>query len=152
MKVPLFAMTILGLSLIAYGMFSLLRNNPEVRAQVMQHLPPEYQVQLTNLLNTNIDLSRATSLGGFDPTATCTGPSQDPTNCKPGQNGLPPNQLPHQVTYPKDSLPPNPAGTEPKKEYDPATAGLGDTMKELGNIKKNQQETKKALDDLMNEK
>lgn len=146
MKLPLFAMTVLGITLVAYGLFSLLRTNAEVRAQVMQQLPVEYQVKLTNILNNPIDLgNRASTVEAIDPTATCTGPA-GPQKCVPGA----PNQTIHTIVQPRPT-PPSAAQAEAKKDYDPATASTADTMKELGNIKKNQEETNKALDEIMKE-
>ncbi len=146
MKLPLFAMTILGLSLIAYGVFNLMQKNPEFRAEVMKLLPAEQQVQLTNLLNGNIDLgNRAGKIEAVDPNATCTGPTPSP-NCNPPGGQPAPGQA---------APPPAPAGTPtPPPAPSPGTMPGSPTeaLMQLKDIKKNQEEAKKALDQLMEEK
>jgi hypothetical protein len=85
-KVPLFAMTLLGLALIAYGLLSLLRSNSSARSEVMKRLSPENQVKLTHILNTTVDLGgHYTAIDNIDKpavnTGTCTAPTNGKENC-----------------------------------------------------------------------
>ena len=135
MRVPLLAMTVLGIALIGYGFYNLLQKNPEFRAEIMKHLTPEQQVQVNNLLNTAFDIGRRSAkIDAPDPRATCTGPSQT-MGCKsPGGNPLPNQQMP----------PP-----QEKKEFDPSKATAADTFNELKNIKEQRKAEQKVLDDIM---
>jgi len=82
-RIPLVTITILGLALIAYGLLSLLRNNPVVRAEVMKRLSPDNQIRLTNLINKSHDLtggySRLKNIESL--TETCTAPVEINGNC-----------------------------------------------------------------------